>query len=850
MKIESVRSLRGPNLWSNQTVLEALASFEGAVDLDEARRVAQRAIDLQLAVGSQVAFCDVRRVSERQCRLLVQFAEEEVGKRALELAVNQPLDVPVAQVRELPTLKALAEEVRLGPSTGCIVRAAERRGIPSRRLTEGSLVQFGFGSRRRRIWAAETDRTSAIGESIAQDKDLTKSLLSAIGVPVPEGRVCKTAEEAWAAAQAIGLPVALKPRKGNQGKGVSTLLETREAVITAHEIAVAYDGETIVERHLYGSDHRLLVIGDRLIAAARREPPSVVGNGQSSITELVAEENQNPLRGDDHSTSLSKLRLDKIGLEHLAEQGLNADSVLAAGQKISLRRNANLSTGGSATDVTDTVHPDVAARAVEAARMVGLDVAGIDIVATRIDQPLEVTRGAIVEVNAAPGLRMHLEPSAGKGRAVGEAIVEMMFQPGDDARIPIVAVTGTNGKTTTTRCITHILARTGLRVGMTCTDGIYVEGRRIDTGDCSGPKSARAVLSHPRVDAAVLETARGGILREGLGFDLCDVAIVTNVGEGDHLGLNGIDEIRDLARVKAVPVRAVSARGAAVLNADDPLVVEMAKLCRGTVVYFSRNAASPVLVAHRAAGGTVVTVIDGQLVIARGRQVTPVSRVDQLPLTMGGRVGFQVDNLLASVAAAHWLGIPVEAIRSGVRSFTSDIASAPGRFNMLTHQGSTIVLDYGHNSSALIALNEALAKFPHKRRKVVYTAAGDRRDIDIKRQAVLLAGFFDEIYIYEDQCTRGRADGEIIRLMREGFISAPRTPRVLQAPGEMAAIGAAIARLEPGDLLLCQVDQVEEALAFVSGMLRQAESTSRPVAQMAAHFAAALMVVFSGMGGG
>ena len=848
MKIESVRSLRGPNLWSNQTVLEVLASFNGAADLVRARRIAQRTIELQLAVGSPVVFCDVRLVSERQCRLLVQYTEEEVGKRALELALSLPLDVPIDEVRELPTLKALAEDVRLGPSTGSIVRAAESRGIPARRMTSGSLVQFGFGSRMRRIWAAETDRTSAIGEAIAQDKDLTKSLLSAIGVPVPEGRVCKTADEAWEVAQAIGLPVAIKPRKGNQGKGVSTSLDSREAVVTAHEIAVAYDGETIVERHLHGSDHRLLVIGERLVAAARREPPSVVGNGRATIAELVAQENDNPLRGDDHSTSLSKLRLDAIGLEHLAEQGLSAESVLATGQQVTLRRNANLSTGGSATDVTDSVHPDVAARAVEAARMVGLDVAGIDIVATRIDQPLEVTRGAIVEVNAAPGLRMHLEPSAGKGRAVGEAIVETMFQAGDDARIPIVAVTGTNGKTTTTRCIAHILARTGLRVGMTCTDGIYVEGRRIDTGDCAGPKSARAVLSHPRVDAAVLETARGGILREGLGFDLCDVAIVTNVGEGDHLGLNGIDEIRDLARVKAVPVRTVSARGAAVLNADDPLVVEMAKLCRGTVVYFSRNASSPVMTGHRAAGGTVVTVIDGQLVIARGRQVTPVARVDQLPLTVGGRVGFQVDNLLASVAAAHWLGIPVEAIRVGVRSFTSDIASAPGRFNVLTHQGSTIVLDYGHNSSALIALNEALAKFPHKRRKVVYTAAGDRRDVDIKRQAELLAGFFDEIYIYEDQCTRGRADGEIIRLMREGFVSSPRSPRVLQAPGEMAAIGAAIARLETGDLLLCQVDQVEEALAFVSGMLKQAEASHRPLAQMAAHFAAALMVVFSGMG--
>jgi cyanophycin synthetase len=847
MKIESLRSLRGPNLWSDQTILEALASFEGTADLALALRVAEQAVALQRAVGCSVSFAEVRAVSKHECRLLVQYSEEEVGKRAFELALNDPTADP-ERLPELPALRALAEEARLGPSTGAIVRAALRRGIPARRLTDGSLVQFGYGSRRRRIWAAETDRTSAIGEAIAQDKELTKSLLSAIGVPVPEGQVCRTAEEAWSAAQAIGLPVAIKPRKGNQGKGVSTGLESEEAVRTAFELAVGYDGETIVERHLHGADHRLLVIGDRLVAAARREPPSVLGNGSSTIAELVAEENQNPLRGDDHSTSLSKLRLDAIGLEHLAELGLTPESVPAAGERVSLRRNANLSTGGSATDVTDTVHPEVAARAIEAARMVGLDVAGIDVVAIGVDQPLEVTRGAIVEVNAAPGLRMHLEPSSGQGRAVGEAVIASMFAADDDARVPIVAVTGTNGKTTTTRCVAHILSRSGLRVGMTCTDGIYVEGRRIDTGDCSGPKSARAVLAHPHVDAAVLETARGGILREGLGFDLCDVAIVTNVGEGDHLGLNGIHDVAGLAAVKAVPVRAVSSRGAAVLCADDPLVVAMAKQCRGTVVFFSRNSASPVLSAHRAAGGTVVTVIDGELAIAHGRQVTRVARVDQLPLTLGGRVGFQVDNLLASVAAAHWLGIPVEAIRLGVRTFTSDVGSAPGRFNVLSHQGSTIVLDYGHNASALLALSDALAKFPHKRRKVVYTAAGDRRDVDIRRQSELLAGFFHEIYIYEDQCTRGRADGEIIRLMREGFQASSKHPRVLQAPGEMAAIGAAIARLEPGDLLLCQVDQVEAALAFVTTLLKQTESGARPVTQMAANFAAALMVVVSGMG--
>src|SRR6187402_1590424 len=332
MKIESVRSLRGPSLWSDQTVLEVLvgASAE-ALDLARALRVAQRAVDLQRAVGSAVSFFDVRAVSSEQARLLIQYAEEEVGKQALELALFLPLDEAFEQRPELGPLRVLAEEIRLGPSTGSIVRAAERRGIPTRRLTDGSLVQLGFGSRRRRIWAAETDRTSAIGEAIAQDKELTKHLLASIGVPVPEGRVAKTVEEAWAAAQAIGLPVVVKPRKGNQGKGVSTALETYEALATAFQIAVAYDGETIVERHLYGSDHRLLVIGDRLVAAARREPPQVVGDGRSTIAELVVQENQNPLRGDDHATSLSKLRLDAIGVEHLAEQGLRPESVPAAG---------------------------------------------------------------------------------------------------------------------------------------------------------------------------------------------------------------------------------------------------------------------------------------------------------------------------------------------------------------------------------------------------------------------------------------------------------------------------------------------------------------------------------------
>jgi cyanophycin synthetase len=637
----------------------------------------------------------------------------------------------------------------------------------------------------------------------------------------------------------------VKPRRGNQGRGVSVRLSSRESILAAFANAIPGEEEVIVERHIEGADFRLLVIGGRLIAAARREPPKVVGDGTRTIAELVAIENLDPRRGDDHSTSLSKMRLDEIGREILAEQGLTVDSVPEAGRVVVLRRNANLSTGGSAADVTDTVHPDVARAAIEAAQMIGLDVAGVDVVALNVEEPLEITCGAIVEVNAAPGLRMHVEPSSGQGRPVGAAIIDSMFAPGDDARIPVVAVTGTNGKTTTTRCIAHLLRQRGLRVGMTCTDGIYIEGRRIDTGDCSGPKSARTVLAHPRVDAAVLETARGGMLREGLGFDWCDVAVVTNVGEGDHLGMGGIHTAEELARVKAIPVRRVSERGAAVLNADDPLVVAMAGLCRGAVIFFSRNAEAPKIVSHRAAGGKAVTVRDGYIVICTGKDERRVAHVDQLPLTLGGRIGFQIDNLLASVAAGFWLGLSVDALRFGVQTFSSDLGTTPGRFNVLTHRDATVILDYGHNASALLALNEAISRMPHRRRKVVYTAAGDRRDEDIHRQAEIIGSFYDDVYIYEDKCTRGRADGEIIRMMREGFTRATRPPRrVLQKSGELAAIAAAISSLEPGDLLLCQVDQVEVALDFVKGLFRQAEARPIvPIAQFAAAALAALGII-------
>jgi len=872
MKTDSIRALRGPNLWSDDTLLEVVLLVDAALatpamlghlrgglpkdlaamtqatwDRSEASEshhgevvlVAELTAALERLAGSEIAPPSVHELaSSAKYRILVPYQEEEVGRRALALALdllaaareNRRLDLEAA----IKDLRSLNQSIRLGPSTGAMVHAAEARGIPTRRLTDGSLVMLGQGSRQRRIWAAETDRTSAIAESIAQDKELTKTMLAAVGVPVPQGKPVETVEEAWAAAQEIGLPVVVKPRKGNQGRGVSVDLRTREAVMAAFEIARAQDGDAMVERQVEGCDFRLLVIGGRLIAAARRVCPTVTGDGKHTIAELVDTANQDPRRGEDHATVLSKLRLDAIGRQMLATQGLTVDSIPAAGQEVLLRRNANLSTGGSAVDVTDEVHPLVAERAIDAAAMVGLDVAGIDVVATRIDQPLDVTGGAIVEVNAAPGLRMHLEPSHGTPRPVGEAMVNSIFQHGENGRIPVVAVTGTNGKTTTVRCVAHLLGRTGRRVGMTCTDGIYVENRRIDTGDCSGPKSARAVLGNPRVDAAVLETARGGILREGLGFEWCDVAVVTNVGEGDHLGLGGIFTVEELARVKAVPVRRVAAQGAAVLNADDPLVVKMAELCRGSVIFFGRNPASPVLVAHRNKGGKAVTVHDGAIVIATGREERRVARLVDLPLTHGGRIGFQIENLLAAVGASYALGMSLESIRAGIETFHSDPKTIPARFNVVSHRGGTVILDYGHNASALRALGEAIEKLPHQRRKIVYTAAGDRRDEDIFRQARIIGDFFHEIYIYEDRCTRGRPDGEVMRIMRQGFGPERRDRTILQKPGELAAIGAAIRSVKPGDLLLCQIDQVELGLDYVAELLRQPDAHA-PGAHAAKH---------------
>ena len=857
MDVSRIRALRGPNLWSRNTAIESIVTCsdaECAVDehlpefearlrarfpqigrlrpeghhgaLSIAHVLQAVALGLQAHAGCPVAFGRTAATVEPGVfQVVVEYSEEEVGRRAVELATqlleaalaDAPFDVAAA----LANLRELDEDLRLGPSTASIVNAALARNIPYRRLTQGSMVQFGWGSRQRRIQAAETDATSAIGESIAQDKDLTKMLLEAAGVPVPLGRSVRDPDAAWEAARELGGPVVVKPRDGSQGRGVAVNIRTREQVLAAYEAAAQISAEVIVERYIPGHDFRLLVVGDQLVTAARRDPPQVTGDGRHSIRQLVEQVNADPLRGDGHATSLTKIRFDDIALATLATQGYHADSVPPAGALVALRHNANLSTGGSATDVTDEVHPDLAARAVTAARMVGLDICGVDVVAETVHLPLEEQHGGVVEVNTAPGLRMHLAPSFGKGRPVGEAIIASMFADGDDGRIPVVAVAGTNGKTTTVRLTAHLLACAGRRVGMTNSDGVYVGARRIDSGDCSGPRSARRILAHPGVDAAVFETARGGILREGLAFDRCDVAIVTNLGMGDHLGLGYISTVEDLAVVKRVIVQYVHAGGTAVLNAADPMVAAMAAACPGKVAYFSNDPAHPLIATHRAQGHRVVYRDGPAIVAAQGAAEVAIALAD-IPLTRGGTIAFQVDNAMAAIAAAWSLELDWDTIRRGLAGFVSDARTAPGRFNVFEYRGATVIADYGHNPDAIAALVQAVDALPAARRSVVISGAGDRRDEDLRRQTEILGDAFDDVLLYQDQCQRGRADGEVVALLREGLAQARRTRHIEEIHGEFHAIDSALARLAAGDLCLILVDQVEAALQHLASRIATA----------------------------
>ncbi len=851
MKLGRIWTLRGPNRWAPVPVIEAdvnLAECESSASRVEpvlraalgdavirlpesaspadALLAATRGFQQRTGYTGSIAFLRPPD-AEGRTRIVFDYDDATVGRACLDSGfelvtaalAGSTFDVP----RKLEEIRAAAHEARLGPSTRSIVDAAIRRGIPTCRLNDGSLVQLGWGVKQKRIWTAETDDTPVVAEVIAQDKQLTRKLLAEIGVPAPWGRAVRDEDDAWQAALECELPVVVKPRFGNQGRGVATNLGTREQVIAAYRAARAEGAEVVVETFAPGQDFRVLVVGGRVVAASMREPAHVIGDGTSTIRELVEITNRDPRRSDGHATPLSWIRIDAIALGVLADQGYTADSVPAAGTKVLIRRNANLSTGGTASDVTDEVHPEVAADAVAAARAVGLDIAGIDIVCEDISRPLRPQRGAIVEVNAGPGLRMHLEPSAGQPRDVGSAIVDALFPPRETARIPIVAVTGTNGKTTTTRLISHLLATAGKFVGMTCTDGIYLAGRRTETRDCSGPQSARQVFLNSRVEVAVLETARGGILREGLGFDRCDVAVVANLGKGDHLGLRGVDTLDQLAEVKRVVPAATAPSGTAILNAADPLVAKMAESVRGKVLFFARDEAEPTLATHRSTGGLVAYIRDGRLILAEGNLEIEVLSLAEVPLTLDGKVPFQVENVLAAAATAWRLGVPVPTISDGLRSFAGAPAETPGRFNILDANGATVIVDYAHNPSAVSALVAGLDAFPHPHRTLVFGGC-DRREQDLLEMGRSAGDAFDEVVLYTDA---GHAEPEANANLRGGLAEGARVRTILEEPTERAAIVRALADLRPGNLVVLGVEAIEESLEFVQNWLHAKRQSSR-----------------------
>ncbi len=880
LRILDTRVLRGPNYWSRQPVVKLLVDLgvleqfpstkiPGFVDgllewipslEDHACSLNRRggfvtrlndgtwvghiaehiALELQNLAGTFVHHGKTRSTGdEGQYNVIYEFREEAVGLEAGKLAVRivnhlvAPSDPEQAidYLTELESLIRLAERQAFGPSTQAIIDEAASRDIPFLRLDRHSLVQLGHGVHQQRIRATMTSVTSAIGVDIASDKNLTNRLLDSAGLPVPKSDLVDTVEATLTAAHRIGFPCVVKPLDGNHGRGVHLNLRSDDDVRKAFEGArrESRSGDLVVETFVSGNDYRCLVIGGKVAAIAERVPASVVGDGKKTVRQLVDQTNADPRRGIGHEKVLTRISVNEAAEALVKAQGFELDGVPKKGERVKLALTGNMSTGGTAIDRTDEAHPDNVEIAEMAARVVGLDVAGIDFICPDITVPVRETGGAIVEVNAAPGFRMHTHPTEGEPQYVAKPVIDLLFPPGANARIPILAVTGTNGKTTTVRMIAHILKLMGRRVGMTSTDGIVVDGRMIRRGDMSGPKSARMILQNPTVDTGVFEVARGGILREGLGFDRADVAVVTNV-TADHLGLGGITTLKQLSDAKGVIIQAVPRTGTGVLNADDPYVARLGSECRGSVIYFSMETEKGQrgfdrVDGHCGRGGAAFVVRHtpegDQIVLRHGPRTMPVLYTHLIPATFGGKARMNVANALAAAAAAWASGAHLHDIRQGLRTFTTSFFQAPGRLNYLEVAGVRVVIDYCHNVDGM----RNLADFARRmngddsgngkgrggRALGVIGMPGDRRDEDMREYGALAAGAFDEIIVREDRNLRGRAPGATATIVAEGVRQARengtgRTIRIDKILDEQTAVKAALRRANPGDLLVMCVD--------------------------------------------
>jgi cyanophycin synthetase len=794
------------------------------------------ALELQRESGSHVYRGKTRSAGQPgRYNVIYGYWEEQVGLAAGRLAVRlvNHLITPEDGFdldEELEGLIRLAEQRAFGPSTQSILDEAASRDIPYIRLDEHSFVQLGQGKYQQRIRATMTSMTSALAVDVAGNKKLTSELLAAAGLPVPKSALVDSADDAVAAAERIGYPVVVKPLDGNHGRGVVIGVRTARQVRTAFNRALkeVRRGGVLVEEMVQGKDHRFLVIGGKTVAVAERVPAHVVGDGEHSVRELIGLTNADPRRGFGHEKVLTKIKVDEEAERLLREQKLTLDDVPEPDRVVNLAATGNMSTGGSATDRTWDTHEDNIDIAEEAARVVGLDVAGIDFIAPDIGQPVREAGGAIVEVNAAPGFRMHTHPTEGEPQYAARYVIDLLFPPGRPSRIPIVAVTGSNGKTTTVRMIAHIMKGTGRKVGLTSTDGIYIDERLTQQVDASGPRSAQKVLQNPRVDMAVFEVARGGILREGLGYGRNDVAVVLNV-TGDHLGTGEIETLEQLADIKQVIVEAVPRDGTAVLNADDPLVAAMRRRCSGSVILFSTRQDNELVDRWVRRGGKAVVLEhepQGEVMVIRdGRRTLPIGPTHLFPATFEGRARMNVENALAAAGAAHAAGVHLHDIRHGLRTFTTSFFQAPGRMNLSELGGVRVLVDYAHNPAGLEAIGEfvermtagardpappGFASWSASLRVGVIGTAGDRRDEDIRELGRVAARYFDEIIVREDVRTRGRERGETGALVLEGVRDAQANgARVGSAEvitDELTAVRHALDRSRPGDLVVLCVD--------------------------------------------
>ena len=865
LRVRRLQVMRGPNVWalapvvSAELLVDQLGDLEPAECLVVARRVEGAlgvgapalthrpgaewwgallvavATELQQRAGWRDAFGRATSsATATSCTVVIGYDEEVLAEEVLHEGTRILRDCLRGDDPEIDaTVRELTrryERARPGPTTLVMIEAARRRGIPVRRNPDDGIILLGLGATTHRLRATMTDHTSIIAGEVTSDKHRTRLALRRVGLGIPEGDTARTLAGALEVAEELGFPVLLKPLDANNGRGISGRIDDLDGVRAAFPLAVAEHPVVVIERFAEGNDHRVVVVDGRVVACVERIPAHVVGDGHRSIRELAHEINKDPNRSKTSpSASLAPLPLDDATVAFIAREGHTLDSVPEAGAVVRLRSTANISTGGTAIDRTDEMHPVNRALCELAVGAVGLDVAGLDVLTPDISVPFSESGAVVIEVNASPGIRMHTHPDRGTPRDVPGAILDMLYPPGTPTSIPVIAVTGTNGKTTTTRLVAHLFRSSGDIVGYTTTDGVYFQEHLLMEGDLTGPFAANIILTHPKVQVAVLETARGGILRAGLGFESCDVGVVTNV-TADHLGLRGIDTVEQLAEVKAVIPSVVKEGGYAVLNADDPLVLAMRARTRGHLVLFSmRGAGSPDVSAHLAAGGIAVVAEqddEGEAIVVRdGSRRIIVERVAEVPLTFGGRARFQVENVLAAVGAAYAQGLPVERIRDGLRTFVPSAAMTPGRLNVVETTRGRIILDYAHNVAAIRSILEFVASSPGGRHLALISAPGDRRDEDLRAIGALATLVDHAIFKEHEHYRRGRDAGETARVLTEGFLTAGgRADQVATFADEHDAVAHALELMQPDDVAVIIADDMAAVMEQLRPYLPPASS--------------------------